>query len=67
MSVDRREVATSGLLLVMSTFPVLIGQAERKGTKSKEKGGRRDKINHYKRREEKETQKKTHNITSLAT
>ena len=32
-----------GLLLVMSTFPVLIGQTGRKRTKSKEKGGRRDK------------------------
>jgi hypothetical protein len=36
-------MATSGLLLVMSTFPVLIGKTGRKRTKSKEKGGRRDK------------------------
>jgi hypothetical protein len=66
MSIKRLEVPTSGLLLVMTAFPVLIGQTGRNRTKSKEKGGRRDKFKDYKRREEKKTEKKTHNITRPA-
>jgi len=56
MTVERLEVAASGLSLVMSTFPVLIGP---KGKKRQNKN--------YKKREEKQTEKKKHNITNLAT
>jgi hypothetical protein len=37
MSVERLEVAASGLSLVMSTFPVLIGQKEEKESNPKKK------------------------------
>jgi hypothetical protein len=37
MSVERLEVAASGLSLVMSTFPVLICQKEEKEPNSKKK------------------------------
>jgi hypothetical protein len=55
MSIERLEVAASGLSLVMSTFPVLIGQKEEKEPNPKKK------------KEEKQTEKKKHNIINLAT
>jgi hypothetical protein len=42
MSIERLEAITSDLLLVMTAFPLLIGQTGRNRTKSKEKGERRD-------------------------
>jgi hypothetical protein len=43
MSLERLEVAASGLSFVMTTFPLLSVEKGRKGRRSKEKGGRRDK------------------------
>ena len=37
MSIERLEVAASGLSFVMGTFPVLIGQKEEKEPNSKKK------------------------------
>jgi hypothetical protein len=65
MSVERLEVAASGLSLFMSTFPVMIGQEKEPDSKKKDEeeikikglqmGG-----------EEKQTKKKKHNITNRA-
>ena len=69
MSVERLEVAASGLSLVMSTFPVLIGQKkEEKEPDSKKKEEEETKNKNYRRREEKqEAEKKKHNITNRTT
>jgi len=61
MSVERLEVAASGLSLVMGTFPVFIGkkQEEKEGN-SKKKDKEETKNKNYKRWEEKqEAEKKT--------
>jgi len=42
MSLERLEVAASGLSFVMTTFPLLSIEKGREGIKYKEKGGRRD-------------------------
>ena len=68
MSVERLEVAASGLSLFMSTFPILIGQKkEEKEENSKKNEEEEIKNNNYKKREEKQTEKTRHNITNLAT
>ena len=68
MSVERLEVAASGLSLVMGTFPVLIGQKkEEKEPDSKKKDKEETKIRTTEGREEKQTEKKKHNITNRAT
>jgi len=43
MSLERLEVAASGLSFVMSSLPLLSVKKGRNRIKSKEKGGRRDK------------------------
>jgi len=42
ISVERLEVAASGLSFVTTTFPLLSIEKQRKGIKYKEKEGRRD-------------------------
>ncbi len=59
MSVERLEVAASGLSLVMGTFPVFIGQKqEEKEENSKKKDEEETKNKNYKKRKEKQTEKK---------
>lgn len=66
MSVERLEVAASGLSFVMGTFTVMIGQEkEEKEPDPKKKDEERDKKN-YRREEEKQAEKKKHNITNRA-
>ena len=68
MSVERLEVAASGLSFVMSTFPVLIGQEkEEKEPDSKKRDKEETKKNYRKEEEEKQVEKKKHNITNRAT
>ena len=66
-SEGRLEVAASGLSLVMSTFPVLIGPKGKKRKKIQRKRRKKRQNKNYKKREEKQTEKKRHNITNLAT
>jgi hypothetical protein len=68
MSVERLEVAASGLSFVMSTFPVLIGQEkEEKEPDPKKKDEEETKKKNCRREEEKQAEKKKHNITNRAT
>ena len=68
MSVERLEVAASGLSLVMNTFPVLIGQEkEEKEPDSKKKEEEEAKIKELQKGKEKQAEKKKHNKTNRAT
>ena len=68
MSVERLEVAASGLSFVMGTFP-LLSVKRRKKKKKIQRKREEEQINiyNYKNREENQTEKKRHNITNLAT
>ncbi len=68
MSVERLEVAASGLSFVMNTYPLLSNKKkEEKEEKTKKKEEEDINIYNGKNREEKQAEKKRHNITNLAT
>ena len=67
MSLERLEVAASGLSFVISTFPLFYKKKEEKEEKTKKIEEEDINLYNYKNREEKQIEKKRHNITNLAT